>query len=431
MGGGGIELGQAIPMDGAAPFFTVSSKEYLRTGFLKAYEAKYDSFKTVMPQGSFIDFTPLATTTAMTGATFTQGGIRLFHDGTNYVLALSHTTNNTTYAWYSSNLVVWNAVTNPSVMGYATDFAKIGTTIVSVCSDSTNQLTIRYKTAGSTGWDGVSNTQFSHNSLAVNTAENYIVATRIEGTQAGTNGAVYTSVNGTAWTARTISGGNNFTMYCIFWSPCANAFFVLGQQQSNSVSMNRTTDGFTHTGVWNNDTSFSINTSLMSAASKGYIASSPTVTIISGENGKIRRTTDGANWTVINMNSFYPSITGQNRIMYDPVNARFLYTVSESMYGTFYLRSTDGGVTWTPTFSYRADASTLPQPNVRSSGTLLFANNKIVNVFMNESGLVTVADVTNDVWQTNPDWIGSIGIRFFGNPGISANYAIPAYTRIL
>jgi hypothetical protein len=324
----------------------------------------------------------------------------------------------------STDLVTWSG-SQPNASVVIRDVTRAGTNIIAVGGDGTGaNIWI------SSGGDSMSNVSTpwvaSLLSVASNTAGNLVVAITGGGTNDPNN--ILTSTNGITWIPRSgTSGGLNFGMQAITWSPCSNAFFIIGGT-TNSISMNRTTDGFTQTTVWNLDrTAGGIDTTF-SSSFEMFIAHSPTATIISQTGGRLRRTTDGTNWTVIDLSTVngaalvtQSGTPSAHKIFYDSVSARFICfidTTNASATGVYTLHSSDNGLTWFPYFAYRLSDS--PKPYVISS-----ANNQTLVLNHNTGSQASnISNATNDIAQTNPDWVGATSVAYGSGSTVATHMRI-------
>lgn len=424
IGGDATEVGQVIPTTGAMNYFISGSKEYLRTGFLRAYDAKYSTLRARSPYACWTD---LSVTNAYPAfyANTVGGNCKFWHDGTRYWFIRTNSSAEGNTAMHSTDLSTWTSGLSGSNVILDSIRVGSGTNIVAVGGNGSG--TNIWSTQGTSGFSTVAtpwSTQLS--SVASNTAGNLIVALQSSG---NTNAAdtILTSTTGNSWTSRTGTGGTAFVMRAITWSPCANAFFIIGGSDT-SISMNRTTDGFTQTAVWNADTTAGGIDNTFGSASKMFVAHSPTATIISQTGGKLRRTTDGTNWTVIDLNTVngaallsQPSNPTAYKIFYDSVTSRFICfmdSTSRDSSGVYTLHSTDNGVTWTPYFAYRLVGEAKPYMISSANNQTLVLNRNPGNTLCN------VSNATNDIAQTDPDWVGATSVLFGSGGSVTTHMRI-------
>lgn len=422
IGGDATEVGQVIPTTGAMNYFISGSKEYLRTGFLRGYDAKYSTLRARSPYACWTDLSVTNASPAFSG--FSVGGnARIWHDGTRYWLIRASAAAETNQCMYSTDLVTWTSGLASNVI---TDSTRVGTGTNIVAVGGNGSGTNIWSTQGGASFGTVGTPwQAQLCSVASNTAGNLVVAIQNTNSQNASN--ILTSTTGNAWTDRTGTGGTNFTMRAITWSPCANAFFIIGGSNT-SISMNRTTDGFTQTAVWNADTTAGGIDDTFTSSAEMFIAHSPTATIISQTGGRLRRTTDGTNWTVIDLSTVNgASLLTQSgtpsayKIFYDSVNTRFVCFIEgggNSVQGTYTLHSTDNGVTWVPYFAYRLIGTAKPY-------VICSANNQTLVLNYTTTGPVsTLSNATNDIAQTNPDWVGATSVLFGSGGSVTTHMRI-------
>lgn len=184
---------------------------------------------------------------------------------------------------------------------------------------------------------------------------------------------IYTTTNGTAWIQRTGalgSGGSAGTLGVInamYYSPCANAFlYVIG-----SNALNKTADGFTQSactlpsGVAFNPDRWDL-----------YAASSSTSTIILLADGRLLRTSDGNNFSVIDpTSSLCLQVSNASRIVHDGIRY-IIYNNGGATSCPSFIYSDDDGVTWknSPCF----EELTAGYTNSWAAITLSVVNSKLV-----------------------------------------------------
>jgi|GEM_PF-3146634 len=180
------------------------------------------------------------------------------------------------------------------------------------------------------------------------------------------NGAIYTTTNGSAFTSRVGAGGTSGFINGTYWSPCAAAFLFVG---SNFI--NKTTDGYTQTAC-------SIPAGFTFTSSDSWklrAASSSTSTVIIMTDGRLLRTTDGVNFTIIDPVAFgaLPIGTGAAKASWD--GSRYVIFVRRTASGSpTFLCSDDDGVTWYDSLAYEdVSLSSAAYVNVLS---LSFVNGK-------------------------------------------------------
>ncbi len=389
-------VGGIVPMASANGYFTDGSAEYLRTGLLKAYNPKYAPLIGRAPANGYIDLT-----TAATLSSFQVGNLRptLYFDGTHFV---SVGKGSIAYASSPSSLtgsaliVMPFAFSGQDVRGSCQVGSSGGVLVFG--QPTTGQPGIYFKAPGAavlTSCTGVTDKIIV--SVASNPTGTLLVA--IDSTN-----AIYTSTNGTAWTARTMTGGHtmattNANGYVqIHWSPCANAFLFAGRNTGlQGTVINRTTDGFTMTGVLNDTASYF----------DGWLTSSPTVTLVSCQSGVLRRTTDGTTWTTVDLrdslSNFAFSIPSPSlSINYDGVNNRF-YARG---------RVSADGVTWTQGLILRDPVTFLDTSRFISD--LYTLNGNVYSFVMSTSNTVesVLEHPAGTLLRTTPDWVGATAMTF-------------------
>lgn len=418
--GAGTIIGQSIPMVGALHYFMDGTAEYLRSGFLKAYTATYATYAARLPSGCLVDVANYNAFNANLAGDATNYNPGVYWNGTHYV-ALNSGNLTAPAARYSANLTAWSSA---GVSGSATasyGHAQLGTTVLLSGRDPT-LAPMQYLTAGLTTFSQATGIAagVALTSVAANAAGTLAVAL-VTGSNTAASG-IYTSTNGTAWTARTGSGGTAIAAVGgVHWSPCAAAFLIVGDSTAACV-INKTTDGFTQTASLN-DTSVGMPSGAFVVAPQQYMASSPTVTLVACNDMVLKRTTDGTTWTTIDLKAVVGSLLlvtgtyGAPRIYWNSVHSKFVAQLSTASGATYYLTSADG-ITWVPSFLFR-DATA---GSNRYLVGLYVANGKCLAHSIVSNTSYGVHDITSALAKTVPDWVGTAQATF--------NSGLPTYARI-
>lgn len=415
MASAGVEIGQQLNMPGALNNFTIGTKEYLRCGFLKSYTSAYSTFKTRVPFGGFVDVTPLSKSASLTGSV----NFGVYHNGTRYLVVSNIQNANTSSSIQSTDGITWTAANflgSTQTASYGS--CKIGSNVVCTFSDGT-QVPIQY-TSNFTSWNyaasGIS-AGAGVQSIAANTAGTLAVAIIGNATNTAASN-IYTSTDGSAWTARTGTGGQAITiMKGVHWSPCSSAFLIVGTTSNNNVLINKTTDGYTQTTSLTDANN--LLTSTMNEAAQLYMASSSSVTLISCQYGILKRTTDGSTWTTVNLatqSGISAASVGSTQppyIWYDSVTNKFyayinnisLLGISNGLSNMFV--SSDG-ITWTQSFVFRDASTTFPAVGLVGQYGVYSANSKAINLALISGSVKGIFDNATALNKTSPDWVGMI-----------------------
>lgn len=414
MASSGVEIGQQFQMPGALNNFTIGTKEFLRCGFLKSYTSAYTTFKSRVPYGGFVDCTPLSKSLNFT-VDASNPNLGLYHNGTRYGLINAHNGSNSAYS-HSTDGITWTNVSINDSSSSSYGHAKMGSKLLFTRVNSTNPPVI-YTSDFQTWSTGSLSAGTAVGPVASNAAGTLAVIA-VSNLASTASNSFYTSTDGITWTARTGTGGQVITnMYGITWSPCSNAFLVVGVGTTNLL-VNKTTDGFTQTTALT-DTAQTLTTSVLSAFQQ-YVAHSSSVTLIGCNQGIIKRTTDGSTWTTVDL-SAQSSISATNissgvntRVWYDSVSNKFYAIINTVTYssvaGTTLFTSTDG-ITWTQTFMFRDASTTSPFVALNTIGFsgVFSANSKTWMIGATATPVVKgIVDVTSKITQANPDWVGMI-----------------------
>lgn len=419
MASAGVEIGQQLSMPGALNNFTIGTKEFLRCGFMKAYTSAYSVYKTRVPYGAFVDVVPLSKNLSYSVGT----NVGVYHNGTRYQLvgANNGAATNTTY--HSTDGITWTASSILGATNSATySHCKIGNTLILTLADATNP-TIQYS-SDFQSWNYASGIAagVGVGSVAANVSGNLAVAI-VNGQTNTTASSIYTSTTGISWTARTGTGGQAIAiMRGVHWSPCASAFLIAGTTGTNGADstnflVNKTTDGYTQTTSLT-DSSTTFSTSEYGIYHQLFVASSPTVTLYSCNNGRLKRTTNGTSWTTVELSAQTGmsniGLSGtQARIYYDSVSAKFYayipYVNSSTLAGSNLFSSSDG-ITWVQTFMFRDASTTYPATALATIGVygVWSANSKSIIPVNISAAIKGIADVTSALTATNPNWVGML-----------------------
>ena len=407
-----IEIGQHIPTFGALNWFKSGAREYLRSGFLRAYSGRYSTFAARVPGGCTND--QAARVAALQNLDGTYPSCAMFFDGTRYVSLAFCPSSTTASAYYSTDLTNWTSMLGTMNNAYSAAQAGPNGTIVVVGNDGTSAA--YYKSSGATSFSACSAPSgVLFNSIAFNPAGTLGVMTKANGTQ-NSAGTHYTTTDAINFTSRTPTGGTNFSVGGVHYSPAAAAFLIV-PTAGQSLAVNKTTDGIALS------VSLSTDTLVMPGdfANKPhlYMASSPTVTLVSCRGYKLKRTTDGVTWTTVdlmqqNLSFVLAGGTNSAQIYYDSVSAKFyawVYSLT-ALQSVVYLTSADG-ITWTPSFNYR-DSNATSTPFVVAS-----ANGKSLMAFAYTGSLYDWKDVTTQFQRSTPDWVGTTQVIFGTTAGNS------------
>lgn len=216
--GGPAEVGGLMPLFGATDNPTISGKEYLRSGIIKAI-AGYSDLLTKLPGMIWNVGTLLGSGSAVGADAY------VVHAGSTYYAFASGVTPK-----YSATLAAWAAVGNDSSTAPRDAFS-FGVYAIEVTSGSC------YYFSGSLGAAiaGISNRNCGAANAAGTLGVLCFMPTGV--------GSIHTSTDGVAWTSRTPSGGTAGGIYRAAWSIPAGAFIYL-RSDGNAYT---TADGYTLT----------------------------------------------------------------------------------------------------------------------------------------------------------------------------------------
>lgn len=216
------------------------------------------------------------------------------------------------------------------------------------------------------------------------------------------NGALYTTINGTAFTARTGTGGTNATISAAYWSPCANAF--LYPLNTTIAALNVTADGYTQSAaILPNGL---VSTPFFTDTWKTKCASSSTSTLILMRDGKLLRTTDGNNYSLVDPSSSgdYPIIPIPTSAVITHDGSRYIIYIISSVSGTpTYIYSEDDGKTWYYSLCYESTVDGIS--NVIYSMAMQLVNGKLLNLVVASAGgsaLSRLYDMTGLIGSSAP-----------------------------
>lgn len=337
------------------------------------------------------------TTTVVVGQT---GAIRKTTDGTNWAPVPSGTTSQLNAVSYvNSNFV---AVGNTGAIVTSSD----GTNWVVRTPQTTNALqsiafgNTRYVAVGASGAI-VYSTDLVTWTLVANTGTNQfnkVVYANSIFVAVGASGAVYTSTDGVTWTNRTFQTALSFNDVVY-----ANSVFVV---ITSSGSTWYSTDGIS----WNsNYLFFSTNTSTVNS----YITATDGVgTVVVGQTGSIRRSTNGSTWSAVNSN-----VTGTlNALSY--INSNFVAVGNAGA-----ITTSSDGIIWTARTSNTANAfNSVAFGNTRyvavgASGTVVYSTDLNVWAFATGTGTAQFIKViyANSLFVA----VGAAGAVYTSSDGIT------------
>lgn len=413
LGGDNILIGQTIPMKGSLNYFTNNNQEYLRTGFAKAYTAAYSTFKSRVPAGCFVAISkvnnvatnPLSGISAAVSATSFN---RFYHNGSNYLYITSNVNVAASWVVYTSAaLVTWASTAGwtQAASFRVADACMTGTTLVVAGKETTGNNDIQWLRA-----DGVYGTVVPNKAvISVDASSTLIVAI----TSATTTTAsaivtipVTTNIPG-AFTARTGTGGATaFTMSQVMYSPVASAFFTFGLGATGGLSMNKSTDGFTFTSVYSDDTTF-IPSNGGLGVGKDYVANSNSYSVISGK-GKLRWTNNGTTWNTIDLTTLNVGVqfnpANYYRIYYSSVTGKFYIQADSNVYSSNVMVSTTDFVNWNTEFILK---DLVNAASGFYSYGVFGVNSKNLAFCISGSIPQDTYDITTQLAATNPDYVGS------------------------
>ncbi|MBB2485397.1 hypothetical protein H5407_09175 [Mitsuaria sp. WAJ17] len=413
-----IEIGQHVPFYGALNYFKSGQREYLRSGFLRAFSAAYAGYVARVPAGAYVDI-PSTRTGAIQTAEAANLNAHLFYDGTRYV-SVTLVSNGAPGAVLTTDLSNWSAMSGSSSldsgsMGAAQAGAN-GTIALVGIGTATGGI---YKTSASSSWSQSSGlpggAYFS--GIAFNPAGTLGLAV-MQNALLASAGSIRTTANGGgSYTSVTPSGGSSVQIAGVHYSPAAGGFLVFNMG-NQFLNINKTTDGTNFTNVL-------IDTAVRTGVSwelcpQKYIASSPTVTLVSCANGKLKRTTDGTTWTTVDLTQqngcfLLSTSSAAYQIFYNAVEGRFYancYGVYNAVSAFPFLVSTDG-INWVPSFSFRDTASLGNVLKVEGVNGKSFACTVLA------ASLYDWKDISTAQLRGTPDWVGSLSMIFGYSAGAS------------
>lgn len=408
IGGDNILIGQIVPMKGSLNYFTNNNQEYLRTGFARAYSANYSTFKTRVPAGCFVAINKQNLTNPLSGThtLISSSLIRMYYNGSKYVYIYTDTTGAGVYGYYeSTNLTIWTTgvSTVATTTIYDTSYVS-GTVIYAGYDTGSSAGIIRWRTSGN---DNGSVATTIGTVKSVDCSPTLLVGIN-QGSSNATSIVTATVTAGVpgATTSRTGTGGAaTFTMKQVFYSPIASAFFTIGNGPGgqSSLSMNKSTDGFTFTSVYDNDLTFNIT-----AFGKEYVANSSSYSAISGV-GKIRWTSNGTTWNTVDLTTLNLGVllssTTQYQIFYSATTNKFyIYAGVDATNRSTYLISTSDFTNWNTEFVLKdfatSDCRTFGLYGLNSKNLMFYIKNSTNDVY-------DVYDATAGLSAANPDYVGT------------------------
>lgn len=392
-------------VNGAAlPVLDLQGQEWVRAGTLRAYSAGLHSELAALMPGLCVKALPAPAALPSSWA----GYAALHRIGSNYLYVNGNqsSSNNWDRVDYGGDLVSWSSANTGDLQGIR------GSAVIN------NRVVVAGVSSGATGLKSFDSSGARTDMSGALQSMRHIASSGAllvaAGSGAATTDAIYTSANGTTVSNTAGSGGGNFTLRGMHWSPAAAAFLYIGATQ-----INKTTNGHAQTactlpaGVAFPDDDYGL---------QRYCASSATATLIVLVNGNLLRTTDGVTFTVVNING----AAVQCQIIHD--GARFVIAINGG--GTArpaFLYSDDDGLTWQMSWAFEDTARAAHSQWINAH--MSYVNSKLLVASGSGSDLTPGAlyDITGLIGVA-PDYVGTM--RAHVDVGSSAqNLGLTIYVR--
>jgi hypothetical protein len=402
---GGNSAGSIVPGNTLAwgVNITINGVEYLRTGTLKTYTSSNAAFASAVPSATWIE--PTASDAGWVVTAY-SGGMLMFYLNSNYHMLEYQVTSairGTSFASAPGSVAINN---NPYD-------AMLFNNYIIVAADNGSSGVIRYSDGSNATYTSATSAYFASlayfsftaasGSLAVVAASNF-------NNDGYLTGKIQTSTNGTSWTSRTPSSNvYDTTVRRFFWSPVANAFFMI----TSTGAIYTTTDGYTftaRTAPSGMPATISENNYMFS----GLGASSSTSTLVSLGNSKLLKITGLTSYSIIDISSLIGNTNSAVRMLHDGTKYYMSYYSAQGNLFT----STDEGTTWVGLPSLYN--STYVTSNQFVNG-LAYVNSRLI-----EMVAYRPFDITTQVASGVPNKIGTLSTSYF-DPGYNT---ISAYWQV-
>lgn len=386
-GGGSVPGDLRLFISGSgAPALTLQGQDWLQTGFLTAYDSsKHARLLSKFP-GFGVKALPAAKATSPNYSVFNT----VFKINTYYVRVSSNAgVTNQDSQQYSTDLISWTGCTGVNDIYTVRGVASVnGYTIAAVYNNTGMGF---FSTNSGNAWAAMSGGSSDQTGLCI--ASNGTIAIGLYQGRSTVSTDIKESSNGTTFVDRTGSGGSNFSVRGLHYSPCASAFLYLGDTQVNKAA-----NGYTQTactlpaGVTLYDDGIGM---------QQVCASSPSATIILMADGRLLRTADGSTFTIESfLDVFGEANVTTMRMLWD--GARFVVGVARagSAKPAFLYSTTGLSGSWQRSYAFDDLAlSVIAAPDMLG---LAFVDSKLL--WLGSSGLY---DVTGMPQAAAPDYVGS------------------------
>jgi len=400
---GGNSAGSIVPGNniawGTNP--TINGIEYLRTGYLKTYTSSNAAFASAVPSATWIE--PTASDAGWVVTAY-SGGMQMFYLNSNYHMIEYQVTSAVRGTSFAS------APGTVAISSTPYD-AMLFNNYIIVATDTGSSGNIRYSDGSNTSYTLATSVYFAslaYFSFTAASSSLAVVAANNFDNDGYLSGKIQTSTNGTSWTSRTPSV-TGVTVRRFFWSPVANAFFMI----TSTGAIYTTTDGYTftaRTAPSGMPATISENNYMFS----GLGASSSTSTLVSLGSSKLLKITGLTSYSIIDISSLIGNTNSAVRMLHDGTKYYMSYYSAQGNLFT----STDEGTTWVGLPSLYN--STYVTSNQFVNG-LAYVNSRLI-----EMVAYRPFDITTQVASGVPSKIGTLTLTYFD----PSSQNIPAYWRV-